>query len=89
MSISPIPPPSSDAVPPSDAVGAGLTQLRETLTELADAPVWPLDDDLLMRRLTDAMAAKASLDQIVGRLYRQSTTVTLHGIPERPRPEHS
>ncbi len=70
MSISPIPPPSPDAVPPSDAVGAGLTQLRETLAELADAPVWPLDDDWLMRRLTDAMAAKASLDQIVGRLVQ-------------------
>ncbi len=56
---------------PSDQVGACLVQLRDVLDKAAEAPVWSLDDRRLEERLGEALAVKASLDELIARLVGQ------------------
>ncbi len=53
---------------PADQVGVCLTALDEDLGKAVDAPVWSLDDARLSRRLGEALAVKARLDELVARL---------------------
>ncbi|MEJ7690536.1 MAG: DUF222 domain-containing protein [Nocardioidaceae bacterium] len=53
---------------PSDQVGACLTALDECLAKAVDAPVWSLDDARLSRRLGQALAVRARVDELVARL---------------------
>ncbi len=52
-------------------MGACLVQLRDVLDKAADAPVWSLDDRRLGSRLGEALAVKASVDELIARLVGQ------------------
>jgi len=65
---------SSSAAPwsgrplPSDQVGVCLAALDDVLAKAVDAPVWSLDDARLSRRLAEALAVRARVDELVARL---------------------
>ncbi len=60
--------PSSGRPLPSDQVGACLVALDDVLDKAVDAPVWSLDDARLSRRLGQALAVRARVDELVARL---------------------
>ena len=55
-----------------DAFGRGFAGVRRDLGDLVDTPTWSLDDSRLDRRLGEALAAKAALDEVVARLVAEA-----------------
>ncbi len=81
MSTTQGPPP---AVGIDDAFGRGFAGVCHELAELVDTPTWSLDDRRLDRRIGEALAAKAALDEVVARLVAEAGDRNLphrHGAP--------
>src|SRR5262245_27036347 len=69
MSTTQLPP---DATLIGDAFGRVLTSVRGELAGLVDTQAWTLDDDLLLARLSDALAARAAVDEVIARLVGEA-----------------
>ncbi len=69
MSTTQGPPPT---VGIDDAFGRTFAGVRRDLGDLVDTPTWSLDDKRLDRRLGEALAAKAALDEVVARLVAEA-----------------
>ena len=69
MSTTQGPPPT---VGIDDVFGRGFAGVRRELADLVDTPTWSLDDTRLDRRLGEALAAKAALDEVVARLVAEA-----------------
>ncbi len=69
MSTTQGPPPT---VGIDDAFGRGFAAARRDLGDLVDTPTWSLDDKRLDCRLGEALAAKATLDEVVARLVAEA-----------------
>ncbi len=51
-----------------DPIGTVLSAVTGQLGRAVDVPVWTLDDDRLQARLTQALQAKAGVDELIARL---------------------
>ncbi len=69
MSTTQDPPPT---VGIDDAYGRTFADVRSRLADLVDAPTWSLDDARLDRRISDALALKAQVDELTARLVGEA-----------------
>ncbi len=69
MSTTQDPPPT---VGIDDAYGRTVADVRSRLADLVDTPTWSLDDARLDRRISDALAARAAIDEVVSRLVGEA-----------------
>src|SRR5262245_15196945 len=69
MSTTQLPP---DATLIGDAFGRVLAGVRGERGSRVDTQAWRLDDDRLRARLSDAVAARAAVDEIIARLVGEA-----------------
>ncbi len=69
MSTTQDPPPT---VGIDDAYGRTFADVRSRLADLVDTPTWSLDDARLDQRISDALAARAAIDEVVARLVGEA-----------------